>query len=257
MRTTISVFICTWKSHCTHAVLLAFCWFVAQCGGAGLIDIKFDGQPPGTAYLTTNYIESGTRFTGHFGRIGPATPNRPDNGTAYIEPSGIISPTSAPTTCSRIDNRTFRLLSVDLAGYSSVIPDYGAVFEGRRSDGTVVTTNFVVTGLEFQTYYFPSNFNDLTNVLMAAGALDNFLIQLPTIQPVMRIGEFPDYYSVEWLWVYVEGTPGLSYRLECAESLSDTNWAAIGEFESSGYLTLPKSAETESPQRLFRAVELP
>jgi hypothetical protein len=237
------------------AAMLGFFFLLAQCRGEGMVTITFDGsptQPPGSRYSRTNYAERGTRFVGDCDRAFPPSSSLwPDNGTAYIVPAW------QGMNCSRFDNLSFRLVSVDLAGYSTVVPDYTASFEGHRSDGSIVATNFAVSGLAFQTYYFSSEFADLTNVLVAAGALDNLKMQLPTIPPVMSIETYPYYYSIDWLRLQANGTLGLRYQLEYTDSLPSTNWTPLAEFESSFFQSLPISTKTNSAQRFFRAVELP
>lgn len=240
------------------AVFLGFYLVFTQCRGEGIVNITFDRppmQPPGTAYSATNYAERGTRFVGYFTRTGSGSTNRPNNGTAYIQPTGIFLPTGAPATCSRFDGLTFRLLSVELAGYSSVVPDYTAMFEGHRSDGSIVTTNFDVSGLAFQTYHFASDFADLTNVLIAAGALDNLKLQLPTVQPVLSLWSY-HYYSDSWIVLEAQGTVGLRYRMEYTDVLPPSNWMTLTNFESS-FFQVEHVSTNLPPQRFFRAVELP
>jgi len=226
--------------------------FVASCWGEGLVTITFDGypwQPPGSRYGRTNYYELGTTFIGDFTRaFPPSSTSQPDNGTAYI------APTWPAMTCSRLDNLHFRLVSVDLAVYSSGFPDDPASFEGHRSDGSVVTTNFPVSGLTFQTYYFSSEFADLTNVLVRAGALDNLELQLPTIQPVLSIRSY-NYHGDSWFVLQAQGTLGLRYRMEYTDFFPATNWITLATFESSFYKEIVTT--NHPPQRCFRAVELP
>ena len=220
-----------------------------------MITITFDGpplQPPNSSYSVKNYSERGTHFSADlFSRAGSGSTNWPDNGTAYIKPAWT------PVTCSRLDNLTFSLVSVDLAGYSSVVPDYTASFEGHRSDGSIVTTNFAVSGLAFQTYSFHPEFSDLTNLLVTAGALDNLKMQLPTIQPVLSISS-GRYYPQEapWIVLRAQGTLGLNYRLEYSDGFPATNWNALSDFESSFFQIEYVSTNIPS-QRFFRAVELP
>jgi hypothetical protein len=235
------------------AVILTSFFSLAQCREEGTITITFEGpptQPPGTIYVATNYWERGTGFVGDFGRARPAgLLGWPDNGTTYIQPAPW------PVACSRFDGLSFRLVSVDLAGYSDVVPDYPASFEGHRSDGSVVTTNFAVSGIAFQTYYFSSEFADLTNLLVSAGALDNLKMQLPSIQPLLSIGTY-HYRSDSWVTLHAQGTLGLHYRLEYTDRYPTTNWITLTSFESS-FARVEYVSTNIPPQRFFRAVELP
>lgn len=225
---------------------------VAQCSGEGIVTITFDGpptHPPGSRYSRTNYAQHGTSFVGDCGRAFPPSSTLwPDNGTAYIVPPLGMS-------CSRFDGLSFRLVSVDLAGYSEVVPDFTASFEGRRIDGSTVTTNFPVSGLAFGTFHFSSEFVDLTNVLVTAGALDNLKLQLPTVQPVLSLWSY-HYYSDSWLVLEAHGTLGLRYRMEYVDSFPPTNWITLTNFESS-FFQVEHVATNHPPQRFFRAVELP
>ena len=84
----------------------------------------------------------------------------------------------------------FGVVSVDLAEYSTVVPNPRTVsFFGYRFDGSVVTTNFITDGIidgtgplnDFQTFYFGPEFNNLTRVEMPTSlwSLDNLSLQIP------------------------------------------------------------------------------
>jgi hypothetical protein len=202
--------------------------------------------------LITNYYELGMSFVqiDRYVRRNPAgDPGWPDNGTTYIQPE------PSPVACTRLDGLSFRLMSVDLAGYSDVVPDFPASFEGHRSDGSVVTTNFAVSGISFQRYDFSPDFADLTNLLVTAGALDNLVTGVPSVPPTLTLAT-SSYSGVSWLGLQARGTAGFLYRLESAKNLAATNWTKLTNFEAScnwvEYFT------TNSPaQRFFRVVELP
>lgn len=241
------------------ALVLTFVFLRVPCWGEETIVITFDGpptQPPGSVYSVTSYYERGFSCVGNFSRAQPpGLTGRPDNGTSYIQPTGIFLPTGAPATFSRFDNLSFRLVSVDLATYSAGFPDDTASFEGHRSDGSIVTTNFAVSGLAFQTYYFSSEFADLTNVLAAAGSLDNLVTRVPSIPAVLTIGTY-SYNSDSWMTLHVQGTVGLRYRLEYADRLAATNWTTVTNFETS-YSRMDYITTNLPVQRFYRAVELP
>ena len=228
-----------------------------QTKGEAAITITFDGypiHPPGSRYSRDSYGERQTAFSGNCGRaFPPSSTGWPENGTAYASPSLGMN-------CYR-SGSAFALHSVDLAGYSWVIPDFVASFEGMRSDGTLVTTNFAVEGLEFTTYYFSVEFGNLTNVSMKAGALDNLKLLVPTVQPVMTVTTRTDPYVYPYnLWTVIiltEGTPGVRYRLEGADSLQAINWTNLIEFESGSYWYEFGSPTNRPMQRFFRVVQLP
>jgi hypothetical protein len=82
-----------------------------------------------------------------------------------------------------INPTQFGLVSVDLAGYSDVSPDFSATFIGYLSGGSTVTTNFSGTGLSFQTFYFGQEFSGLRWAELSsdldAWSLDNLQVGVP------------------------------------------------------------------------------
>lgn len=146
-----------------------------QCEGQGTFQwtVTFDGPPsiaPDEDLATSYYSEEGMVFTpigiGQFGRSGGGIPQRPHNGTAFLV--GAFTDSLAVTGPAR-----FGLLSVDLAEYSTVVPDAVTVeFVGYRYDGSTVTTDLTTDGVmdgmgplaDFQTFYFDSRFTDVVRV---------------------------------------------------------------------------------------------
>jgi hypothetical protein len=235
------------------ALVLTLGFLCCRCWADRNITITFEGpptQPPGSRYYRTNYAELGTSFAGECGRaFPPQSQSVPDNGTAYIIP---VWP---GMSCSRSDRLSFGLVSVDLASYSEAFPEDPASVEGHRADGSVVTTNFPVSGLAFQTYYFSPEFTDLTNVLVTAGALDNLVTRVPSVPPTLTIGRY-SYNSDSWMWLEARGTSGFLYRLDYAENVGTTNWTTLTNFEA--YYFQDDHVTTNFPaRRFFRVVELP
>jgi hypothetical protein len=102
-----------------------------------------------------------------------------DNGTDYIQASLGDSLQFAP-----INGSTFGLSSVQLAGYSSVVPDFAITFTGLHPDGSSVSQTFSGSGLTFQTFSFNSQFTDLTKVEInnPVWSMDNLVI-VPAPEP--------------------------------------------------------------------------
>jgi hypothetical protein len=239
------------------ALVVAFVFLCYRCWADRDFTITFEGpptQPPHSGILISSYYEAYMGFVQedsvYYTRRNPAgAPGWPDNGTTYIAPAPW------PVTCTRVDGAAFRLLSVDLAGYSDVVPDFPASFEGHCSDGSVVTTNFAVSGIVFQRYYFGPEFSDLTNVLVTAGALDNFTTRVRSISPVLKITHY-SYGTNMGVTLQAQGRAGFLYRLESGENPATTNWTPLTTFEWSYYSTTLFT--TNSPAcRFFRVVELP
>ena len=153
--------------------------------GQGTLQITFDGppsQPPGTQFGVTSYSESGMFFTpidtntagSQFTRNGGGISGYPDNGTPYLQAGD-------PLAFSFTDGSPFGLASVDLAGYSSVVPDFTIDFVGYLVGGGTVTNSFSGTGINFQTFHFNPDFNDVTRVEIDAPdwSLDNLVVSVP------------------------------------------------------------------------------
>lgn len=106
----------------------------------------------------------------------------PENSTAYLQ-AGLGS----SLMFSLLDGRTFDLISVDIAEYSTLFPNPLTVhFIGYRSDGSIVTTDLTTDGVidgtgplaDFQTFYFDSRFSNLSRVEIptTGWSLDNLII---------------------------------------------------------------------------------
>ena len=109
----------------------------------------------------------------------------PENGTAYLQATLGDS-----LTFNFADGSAFNLVSVDLAEYSTVVPDAVTVhFVGFRHDGTIVTTDLRTDGIidgtgplaDFQTFYFGSPFTGLDRVEIPTygWSLDNLIMTVP------------------------------------------------------------------------------
>jgi hypothetical protein len=174
-------------------VALGPLFVLAQCYGQGTFTrITFDGpptQPPGTVYNTQQYHENDMSFTPlpgsvGFGRAGGGIAQLPDNGTAYLQAA-----LGQSLTFSFINGSVFDMRSLDLAEYSTVVPDAETVhFIGYRLDGSIVTANFTTDGIidgtgplaDFQTFYFGPEFSDLARVEVPTfGSLDNLVLSVP------------------------------------------------------------------------------
>lgn len=206
----------------------------------GALRITFDGppaQPRGTAYGATYYYESGLVFTpetnspgSQFTRNGGGISIMPDDGTAYLQPqTGVIF--------SFTNGLSFSLISVDLAAYSSVLPDISIDFVGYKADGSTVTNSFSGSGLDFQTYNFGPEFTNLTQVEIPGGnwSLDNLVVQpCPPALSVTMI-DFLTYFPPGSDNLSFVPTPELSfptisnqtYALEFSPDLSPGSWSIL------------------------------
>jgi hypothetical protein len=165
---------------------MAVFWFVfatASCLGQGTVKITFNGYPrPGAAVYIPYYSESGVWFEplpwsdGFIRGNGIGTTLWPDNGTDYLQASAGDS-----LRFDFINKSVFDLTSVDLTGYSTVVPDFNVDFVGYKADGSTVTENISGSGINFNTYYFDSSFTGLTRVEIPgfAWSLDNVVLTVP------------------------------------------------------------------------------
>jgi len=177
----------------TIAALLILLLSADGGNALGTVRFTFDGpplQPPGTSYTVTNYYESGALFRplpGSYGfsRVGAATdPRVPDDGTAFLRAA-----LTASLGFSFTNGSVFEMVSVDLAEYSTVLPDaVTAHFIGYRADGSTVTTDLVTDGIidgtgplaDFQTFYFDrQQWSNLTRVEIPGWgwSLDNLVVK--------------------------------------------------------------------------------
>ena len=174
------------------ALFLSLCAAGAQ-GTFEPITITFDGpplQPPGSSYQIQSYSEAGVWFapmpgTDGFGRNGAGIAMFPENGTAYLQAALGDS-----LMFGLDDGSSFDPVSVDLAEYSTVVPDAVTVpFVGYRRDGGTVTTSFTTDGImdgtgplaDFQTFNFPPAFSGVYRVEIPAfgWSLDNLRLYVP------------------------------------------------------------------------------
>ena len=169
---------------------VAMAWFSLSCLGQGTLQIGFDApplQPPGTSYFVQQYFESGMWFR----PLGVVEPGNgfshrrgggqlagvvPDNATSYLAAAFGDS-----LKFSFLNDSLFGVSSVDLAGYSSVVPDFSIRFVGYRPDGSMVTADFSGSGLNFRTFYFGSEFSGLSRVETSdiGWSLDNLVVSIP------------------------------------------------------------------------------
>jgi hypothetical protein len=174
----------SWKVK-TAAVALGLCGLAPESFAQGVLQITFDAPPvvaPGTGVIVTNYFEGGMLFqpllgSRGFSRWGAATdPRDPNDGTAFVRAS-----LGQSLMFNFTNGSSFDLLSVDLAGYSSVVPDATIEVVGYRADGSKVMTNVDRHGIIFQTLYFGPEFSDLTRVEIpnSLWSLDNLAVSVP------------------------------------------------------------------------------
>ena len=177
------------KSLAWLGVFGLFC-ATAQCLAQETLQITFDGQPPGTGAFVQQYYEANMWFRplgivgpgNGFVRQGGAFFLAPENGTAYLQAALGNS-----LVFSFLDNSVFDLVSVDLAEYSTTVPNAVTVpFIGYRSDGSVVNASFTTDGIidgtgpiaDFQTFHFGPEFSGLTRVEIPTfgWSLDNLVV---------------------------------------------------------------------------------
>ena len=152
-------------------------------GGRG-IGIRFDVLGP--AYFTprdTIILSGGYAL------------NRPQNGTPFLQQYGpnVLIATAPPQSPLGV---RFAVISVDLAEYSTLVEPELARFVGYRTDGEVVTAEFMPDGIidgegplvDFETYYFSEQFNELIRFEVTDFAsLDNLVFAQPVPEPAAMI----------------------------------------------------------------------
>ena len=160
------------------------------CEAQGSFTITFDGpppQPPGTGRIIQRYDEGGMMFTPISGLIGFVRSGGgisffPENGTTYLQ-----APLGSTLMIRLTSASPFDLISVDLAEYSTVVPDAVTVhFVGYRFDGSIVTQDFTTDGIidgtgpgvDFETFHFSPEFSNLSRVEIPTygWSLDNLVV---------------------------------------------------------------------------------
>ena len=145
-----------------------------------------------------SYAEAGVLFTSFplsgFGRVGSnPPPPLPDNGTAYLDAALGDS-----LICRFTNGSLFGLRSVDLAEYSTVVPEAFTVhFIGYRLDGSTVTQDFTPDGIidgtgpiqDFQTFHFGPEFSGLSRVEIPTfgWSLDNLVLEVVSEPRIVTI----------------------------------------------------------------------
>lgn len=154
---------------------------LALCAPASLgqgslepIKVAFEGPPYlplGSVVTERAYYESGIYFRGlgyGFTRVAGGRSTRPENGTAYL-----AAALGDSLVFSFTNGSLFSLTAVDLAEYSTVVPDAVTVhFVGYRADGSVVMADLATDGIidgtgpiaDFQTFTFGPEFANLSRV---------------------------------------------------------------------------------------------
>jgi len=220
-------------------VLVAIACATRSSLGQGTVKVTFDGPPviaSGTGVVETNYYETGMSFrpvpeSRSFIRRGPTTdPLWPKNPTTFVQ-AGF-----GDSLMFRFTNGSaFNLISVDLAGYSSVVPDGTVNFVGYRPDNSTVQTNVSVSGLVFQTCVFGPDFTGLIRVEIPnfGWSLDNLVVEaLPMVPP-------PPALTIEKVWSSSNGrapklqvcllwpTNAGDHQLLSSTNLASTNWVSV------------------------------
>ncbi len=146
----------------------------------GGIGIRFDVLGP--SYFTPRDVVSlnGGYVTGW-----------PQNGTPFLQqygPNALIA-TALPQSPLGV---RFAVISVDLAEFNTVASAELARFVGYRTDGEVVTAEFMPDGIidgegplvDFETFYFDDRFNDLTRFeAVEFASLDNLVFAQAVPEP--------------------------------------------------------------------------
>lgn len=191
------------QSRWLSATMMALLFFLVRCHGQGTLEplhITFDGSPsvaPGTAISVQYYFESGIVFQAigspgpgnTFTRHGGGISTSPDNGTAYVRTA-----LGQSLTFNFADGSLFNVDSVDLAEYSTVVPNAATVhFVGYHPDGSTVTMDWTTDGIidgtgplaDFQTFSFRGAFTGLSRVEIPTygWSLDNLMVSRRIPEP--------------------------------------------------------------------------
>ena len=177
---------------------------IAEATTISYTTIEFDPGPPfgpGGSWSIPQWLEDGFLFTTSNNTVGQENSGgtaTPDNGTAFLVFSRI--PDESPFRPT--SGIPFAAFSVDLAEYSTVFPTPKSIpFVGTRSDSSTVSVTFVTDGIidgkggvaDFQTFFFPSTFTDLTSLRVDTNgyAMDNLKVVVvpePSVFGLLTLG---------------------------------------------------------------------
>jgi hypothetical protein len=126
---------------------------------------------------------------------GGGVPGRAQNGTPFLQQYGPNALIATAYTRTGLPDR-FAVISVDLAESSTVVGAELARFVGYRTDGGVVTAEFMPDGIiagegplvDFETFHFDDRFNDLIKFeAVKFGSLDNLVFAPPVPEPAIMV----------------------------------------------------------------------
>jgi hypothetical protein len=146
--------------------------------------ISCEGQPPDTAYLIDQYVESEIEFTGQPDLIhnGGGLSGFPDNGTGYLQGAYRMA-------FLDLRGRLLKLKAVDLAEYSNVYANPTSItFVGSKVNGSTISQTFVTDGQldgiggipDFQTFTFAEEWVDLVRIDVQSAfpfSIDNIVLE--------------------------------------------------------------------------------
>ena len=161
--------------------------FPVLSSAQGNLTITFDGppyQPANSATVIQSYNESDFSFTPLPGSDGFIRNNNEGEASAYpVDGSTYLQAGYFEGLEFNFDGGSlFGLTSVDLAAYGVNQANFTVDFVGYHPDGSTITTSFSGAGIDFQTYYFGSDWSSgLTRVEIpnAPWSLDNLVVIVP------------------------------------------------------------------------------
>ena len=152
---------------------------------------------PGTADITSQWVEKGLRFFTPNGITinDVSDPLFPFNGTPYAQ---LLS-NQAPLSITSVNSSPFSVSAIDLAEYSTVFATPTTIsFTGTLVGGGTVSTTFVTDGIidgngplqDFQTFTFPASFSNLTQVTTNAAPFSFDNLQATIVPEPSTVGLF-------------------------------------------------------------------
>jgi len=162
------------NQHHTKLIFVAFMNFmvlVRPALAADQVHVSFDPPlEPGGAPFIHEWIENDLYFTGPqgFAQIDSGKDRSPDNGSAYLRFAN-----NRTLDFRFIDSTPFKLISIDLAEYSTLFIEPRTVtIVGHKTNGATVRRNVILDGImdgpgplvEFETFTFEEEFSNLSHV---------------------------------------------------------------------------------------------
>lgn len=197
-----------------------------SAGNNNRITLEFSTGERGSYYWKEDGFTLDT-FGSHI-RTLPGASNRPDNGTHHI----AFLYGTPPISLTADNGQSFRLVSIDLAEYSTVFANQpkNITFRGVKSDGSEVTHTFRIDGFvdgpggqtDFEHFEFPPTFTNIVSLHS-----NDTIFSIDNIEIAQESDAFPIDSYLAWRDLHWPTAPEKSGIME---DFDDDGWSNLWEY---------------------------